>query len=86
MDVMAWSSRAIQGEAADRLFRARRRRILVLNMCRLRRYRNDKRRHMENSLVLGHSRGCVDIALVRQVGNDRATLGTAFSEWIVKGM
>jgi hypothetical protein len=41
---------------------------------------------MENSLVLGHSRGCVDIALVRQVGNDRATLGTAFSEWIVKGM
>jgi hypothetical protein len=41
---------------------------------------------MENSLVLGHSRGCVDIALVRQVDNDRATLGTAFSEWIVKEM
>jgi hypothetical protein len=32
VDAMAWSSRAIQGEAADRLFRARRRRIFVLNM------------------------------------------------------
>src|SRR5258707_787090 len=47
VDAMAWSSRAIQGEAADRLFRARRRRIFVLNMRRLRRYRNDKPRHME---------------------------------------
>ena len=73
-------------ECSRRYWTSLRRRISVPDMRRLRRYRNDKPRHMGNSLVLRHSRCCVDIGPVRQVGNDRATLGTALLEWVVKMM